>query len=484
MNELKQIAIVGGGISGVTAAYKVLKEARNQNLPVSVELFEAKELGGVFKTKEHGEYRLECGPDSFFTKTPEIVELSEELSVSSKIIPTNEKKRKSLVAKEDQLIPLPEGFVMIAPSKEEPFMKTELLSENGKKRALLEKELAPRESETEESVAQFIERRFGQELLTKIAQPMVGGIYTGDVNKLSAEACLPEFVEMERTKGSIIKALCERQNSQTNSGTKGARYSAFYSFEGGMYFLIDTLRKKIVEMNGATFKTNEPVLSIRKMDGGKWSLQTKGSSSSLYDAVIMALPASSLARVMSDLDPLITQNAGQIHCSSSCVVNLIFEKSEINPELLDGFGFVVPEESNRPLLACSYLSEKYLHRSPAEKVILRAFFGGVNNEGVLQESDSRLVELALQELKYYMKIEAKPLYTSVDRWQESMPQYTIGHHGRIKTITKRLEDLPGIFITGNFISGVGIPKCVQLATEAAKNVVSFLKVQDAARVNQ
>lgn len=483
MNETKRVAIVGGGVSGLTAAFKLLKEARNLDLQISIDLFEGKELGGVFKTVEEGEFRLECGPDSFFTKTPEILELSQELDISSKIIPTNEKKRKSLVAMKDRLIPLPEGFVMIAPSKEEPFLQTELLSENGKKRVLLEKELAARESESEETVAQFIERRFGEELLTKIAQPMVGGIYTGDVNKLSAQACLPEFVEMERTKGSIINALSERQKAGADAGTKGARYSAFYSFEKGMYFLIETLRQKIVEMGGASFKTNEAVISVKKLSGGEWGIETENSSSYEYDSVILALPASALSRVMQNLDPVISQNAGQIHCSSSCVVNLIFEKADIDPKLLDGFGFVVPEESNRPLLACSYLSEKYTHRSPAQKVILRAFFGGVHNEAILQESDAKLVELALLELNYYMKIESKPLYTSISRWQESMPQYTIGHQGRIKTITKRLEDFPGIYITGNFISGVGIPKCVQLATEAAKNVIQFLKVQGAARVS-
>lgn len=483
MNQVKQIAVVGGGISGLTAAYKLLQQARIHNLKIAVELFEGKELGGVFKTVEHDEYRLECGPDSFFTKTPEIVELSEELDISSKIIATNEKKRKSLVAKGDRLIPLPEGFVMIAPSKEEPFMQTELLSESGKKRVLLEKEIAPRESEAEESVAQFVKRRFGEELLTKIAQPMVGGIYTGDVNQLSAEACLPEFVEMERTKGSIIKALFEKK-SGAEGGTKGARYSAFYSFEGGMYFLVDTLRQKVVEMNGPTFKINEKVLSVKRVNDDKWILQTNNSNCGPYDAVILALPASALSRVMSELDPIISENAGQIYCSSSCVVNLVFEKSDIAPELLDGFGFVVPEESHRPLLACSYLSEKYGHRSPAHKVILRAFFGGVHNESLLQESDTKLVELALQELDYFMKIKTKPLYSSVDRWQESMPQYTIGHQGRIKTITKRLEDFAGIYITGNFINGVGIPKCVQLATAAATNVIQFLKVQEAMRVNQ
>lgn len=483
MNEIKRVAIIGGGISGLTAAFKLLKEARNSNSKIQVDLFEEKELGGVFKTVEDGEYRLECGPDSFFTKTPEILELSKELDISSNIIPTNEKKRKSLVAKGDQLIPLPEGFVMIAPSKEEAFMQTELLSENGKKRVMLEKELAPCENMTEESVAQFVERRFGAEMLAKIVQPMVGGIYTGDVNELSAEACLPEFVEMERTKGSIIKALLQRQKAGVDADAKGARYSAFFSFEKGMYHLIDALRQKIDQMGGLTFRINEKVSSIKKLDQGKWGLETVESESKAYDALILALPAASLARITASLDGIISQNASQIYCASSCVVNLIFNKSDIDQNMLDGFGFVVPEENQRPLIACSYLSEKYNHRSPEQKVILRAFFGGVKNEGILKESDAKLTELALEELAYYMKIKAKPLYSSISRWQESMPQYTIGHQGRIKAITKRLEDFPGIFITGNFISGVGIPKCVQMATEAAHNVAQFLQVQKAAQVN-
>ncbi len=483
MNELKRIAIVGGGISGLTAAYKLLRNAQSQNLEVKIDLFESRELGGVFKTIEDRsiECRFECGPDSFFTKTPEVVELSKELEIDSHIIPTNSKKRKSLVAKDNQLIPLPDGFIMIAPSQIDSFLQSELMSEAGKKRALEEENIAPSKSEAEETVAQFVERRFGKEMLDKIVQPMVGGIYTGDVNKLSAEACLPEFVAMERTKGSIIKALAERQNS-IDQDTKGARYSAFYSYEKGMSFLIDTLRKKILEMNGPTFKMNDAVLSIQKKPGGMWSLVTQNQDSNVYDALILALPATSLAKVMAELDSTIAQRASEIHCASSCVVNMVFDKSDIDPSKLDGFGFVVPELSGRALIACSYLSVKYKHRSPEQKVILRAFLGGVHNEGILQASDEKITAIVLEELDYYLKIKNKPVYTSISRWQDAMPQYTIGHQDRIKTITKRLEDFPGIFITGNFISGVGIPKCVQLASETAMNVAQFLKVQKTAQV--
>ncbi len=484
MSELKRIAIVGGGISGLTAAYKLLRQAHSQNLEIKIDLFEKKELGGVFKTIEdsENECRIECGPDSFFTKTPEVLELSKELEIDSQIIATNSKKRKSLVAKDDRLIPLPDGFVMIAPSNIDSFMQSELMSEAGKARALEEQNIAPRTDLSEETVAQFVERRFGKEMLDKIIQPMVGGIYTGDVNKLSAEACLPEFVLMERTKGSIITALAESQNTGKEADTKGARYSAFYSFEKGMSFLIDTLRQKIVEMNGPTFNLHEVVLSMKKMPGGKWSLVTQNQNSVAYDAVILALPASSLAEVMTEVDSTIAKNASQIYCASSCVVNLIFDKSDIDKSKLDGFGFVVPEESRRALIACSYLSVKYKHRSPEQKVILRAFLGGVHNEDVLKESDEKLTQLALEELEYFLQIKNKPEYTSVSRWQDAMPQYTIGHQERIEAITQRLEDFPGIFITGNFISGVGIPKCVQLASVAAMNVVQFLKVQKTAQV--
>ncbi len=484
MNELKRIAIVGGGISGLTAAFKLLRQAQLQNLEIKIDLFESRELGGVFQTIEdkENEWRLECGPDSFFTKTPEVLELSKELEIESEIIPTNTSKRKSLVAKDDQLIPLPDGFVMIAPSKIESFMQSELMSEAGKARALEEKDIEPRKSESEETVAQFVERRFGKEMLDKIVQPMVGGIYTGDVKKLSAEACLPEFVLMERTKGSIIKALAERQSSIDESDTKGARYSAFYSYQKGMSFLIDTLRQKILDMNGPTFKTQERVCSIKKKPGGKWSLVSQNQDTIAYDALILALPATSLAEVTAGLDSIISHNASQIYCASSCVVNMVFDKSDIDPDKLDGFGFVVPEEGGRALIACSFLSVKYKHRSPERKVILRAFLGGVQNGGILQESDEKITGLVLEELDYFLKIKNKPVYTSISRWQDAMPQYTIGHHDRIMAITKRLEDFPGIFITGNFISGVGIPKCVQLASEAALNVAQFLKVQKTAQV--
>jgi len=487
MSKLKRIAIVGGGISGLTAAYKLLRQARELDLNIEIDLYDAKELGGVFKTIEEKNCRLECGPDSFFTKTPEVLELAKELEISEQIIPTNEKQRKSLVAKDNELIPLPDGFVMIAPSKVEPFMQTELISQSGKERALQERDLAPRSSEEEETVAQFVERRFGKEMLSKIVQPMVGGIYTGDVNKLSAEACLPEFVEMERTKGSIINALSEKYKndgakSDTKSETKGARYSAFYSFKNGMSYLIEKLNQKIAESNGVTIKTAESVHSIKKASQGQWKLLTESGDQSSYDALILALGASALSKIMSDLSPDISLSASGIDCASSCVVNLIFEKADIEQSKLDGFGFVVPEESKRELIACSYLSVKFEHRSPEQKVILRAFLGGVQNEGILKESDAKIIQLVLEELEYFLNIKNKPLYTSISRWQDAMPQYTIGHQDRIMAITKRLEDFPGIYITGNFISGVGIPKCVELASKAAFDVAQFLKVPSTAKV--
>lgn len=470
----KRVAIAGGGISGLTAAYKLLKIARAKGQELTVTLFDPDEPGGVFQSFEKDGCIFEGGPDSFFTKTPEVLELCAELKIESEIIATESKNRKSLVAQNNELIPLPEGFVMIAPSRMLPFLTSPLLSREGKLRALEDLAIEPSSDLKEESVADFVERRLGKEMLNKIVQPMVGGIYVGDVQKLSAQACLPEFVEMERTSGSIISALADKQSrsSDENKETKGARYAKFFSFRKGMGFLIDSLIDAIKETE-VDFHQKLSVQSIKKQDN-EWALLLCDGSIKSFDAVILACPAKSVANIMKEAHPSLSSVSEQITGASSVVVNLLFEKKDIDPGKLDGFGFVVPHESGRDLLACSYLSLKYQDRCKDELVILRAFLGGVFNPDILQKSDEKITELALKELDYFLDLKNKPICTYISRWQDAMPQYTIGHQSRIDAIFKHLEDLPGVFITGNFISGVGIPKCVGLASSAALCTVNHL----------
>lgn len=472
--NIKRVAIAGGGISGLTAAYKLLKLAKAQGKNLKVDLYDPNGLGGVFETTKKGDYVFEGGPDSFFTKTPEVLDLCHELGIESQIIPTESSNRKSMVAKKNELIPLPEGFVMIAPSRMLPFLTSPLLSREGKLRAIEDLAIPPEKNRAEESVAAFVERRLGKEMLDKIVQPMVGGIYVGDVQKLSAQSCLPEFVQMERTSGSIIEGLVQSQSGQKeNQETKGARYAKFFSFTDGMGFLISSLATAIEELNGECFHKKLSVRSVSK-DENKWKLEFEDQSSTSYDAVVLALPAGALGSVFQNINPNLAETCRQINCASSIVVNLVFDIKDVDPTKLDGFGFVVPHESGRDLLACSYLSRKFKGRCNSEQVILRAFLGGILHPEIMQESDEKITELVLKELDYFLGLKNKPVYSYLCRWQEAMPQYTIGHQSRIDAISKHLEDFPGVYITGNFISGVGIPKCIELASNASLSVVNHL----------
>ncbi len=472
MTRQKKVAIAGGGISGLSAAFRLLKLANESGEKYAVTIFEPNRLGGVFETMQKDNCLLEGGPDSFFTKTPEVLDLCHELKIDSEIIPTNSSKRKSMVAKGDELIPLPDGFVMIAPSRMLPFLTSPLLSLPGKIRAIEELQMAAKLNNGEETVATFVERRFGQEMLEKIVQPMVGGIYVGDVHKLSAQSCLPEFVEMERTKGSIIASLAEKQTN--NKEIKGARYAQFFSFKKGMAYLIESLANEIKNLNNGDFHARLAMRSLKQAHDKTWQISLSDGSVENFDAVIMALPASALAQVLDSSHHKLANLYSQIQCASSIVVNLVFNKEDVNPDKLDGFGFVVPEAAGRKLLACSFLSVKFKGRASESQVVLRAFVGGVLNAEIMDLSDEKITCLVLSELDYFLGIKKKPEYTTICRWQEAMPQYTIGHQMRINASNEHLEDLPGVFVTGNFISGVGIPKCVELAFNAAGSVRNYL----------
>ena len=284
-----KIAVVGGGITGLSCAYFVSKKLEGRTF--EIDLFEkTNRLGGVINTRKKDSLLLEGGPDSFFTAKPYAVDLVNELGLAESLIETNTEFRQSLLAQKGELYPLPQGFVMFAPSQVVPFLQSNLLSLGGKLRASFELFLPPKLYGEEESVSEFVMRRFGAEALDKIAQPMIGGIYVGDVSKLSAQSTVPQFVEMERTSGSVIGGLIKkRELEQANSGVKGARYSMFLSLKNGMQELIEKLKNNI---SNGTFYFEKQLQSVYREDK-KWILDFHGGESKSYDAVILTLsPAS------------------------------------------------------------------------------------------------------------------------------------------------------------------------------------------------
>ena len=452
----KRVVIVGGGISGLAAAYRLIE----LGLPkTQLTLLEASErLGGTIESRQRDGFLLERGPDSFISEKPEAVSLAKRLGLESRLIETNDQHRRSFIVRNGRLRPVPEGFQLMAPSRVWPFITTDIFSLAGKLRMAAEL-LLPRENgEQDESLASFVRRRLGQEALERMAQPMVGGIYTADPETLSLRATLPRFLDMERDHRSLILAML-RQSKR--AGTSGARYSLFLSFDRGMEVLVKALAEVVTNVR---LRTRIEALSF---DSRAWQLRTDSGESFEADAVCLAIPAYTAAKLLENISPRLASQLNAIKYASTATINLAYpRKSVAHP--LNGFGFVVPFIEKRSLLACTFSNVKFAGRAPEDHVLLRAFAGGALQPEMFDDPGIR-IEKDLCEL---LSIKGKPLFMEIAKWKRSMPQYEVGHLDRVQAIEKEVAGLPGFALAGNAYRGAGIPDCIRSGESAAQSLVS------------
>jgi oxygen-dependent protoporphyrinogen oxidase len=324
----------------------------------------------------------------------------------------------------------------------------------------------------DESLAQFVRRRLGREALERMAQPMVGGIYTADPESLSLRATMPRFLEMERAHGSLIRAMWKQRRRQREAkGTSGARYSLFLSFDEGMRVLSDALAARL---DKADVRLNTKALKLaRDAATGKWQIRLESGDTILADAVCLALPAYASARLLGDEDAQLAAELDAIPYASTATVNLAYKRSDI-PHLLDGFGFVVPFVERRSILACTFSSVKFAGRAPAGHALLRAFVGGALQPEMFALDEAEMLSAVRRDLRELLGIDAPPLFAHTERWPRAMAQYTLGHVERVARIREHLRELPGLKLAGNAFDGAGIPDCVRSGEAAADEILNQL----------
>jgi len=481
--NMKRVVIIGGGITGLAAAHRVVECAAAAGSEIDLTLLEASgRLGGIVQTSERGGFLLEHGPDSFISEKPATLELAKRLGLDVQLIETNESHRRSFIVKQGKLLPVPEGFHLLAPSRWWPFLKSDIFSWSGKARMALELWLPRRDangSSPDESLAAFVRRRLGNEALERMAQPMVGGIYTADPEQLSLRATMPRFLEMERQHGSLIRALRKQKERQDSDESKasGARYSLFLSFDRGMQMLTDKLEQTIRSRHGTSrartsIRLATKVESIRpNISSGHaatgWLVETSGGESLVADTLCLALPAHASSRLLGALDPQLAVELAAIPYASSATINLAYNRADI-PHPLDGFGFVVPFIERRSLIACTFSSVKFAGRAPEGQALLRAFAGGALQPEIFELGEAELLARVRADLRDLLGIERAPIFAEVSKWACSMPQYHVGHLERAKRIAERVAALPGLFLAGNAYSGLGIPDCIRSGEVAAE----------------
>ena len=458
IDRINRIVVVGGGISGLAAAHRLIELGQT-----NVTLVEASpRLGGTIQTQYRDGFLIERGPDSFISEKPEALELAKRLGIESRLIQTNEKYRRSFIVRGGRLRAVPEGFQLLAPSRMWPFLTSDIFSVAGKMRMAADLFL-PRKSTNgtqDESLASFVRRRLGQEALERMAQPMVGGIYTADPETLSLRATLPRFLDMERKHRSLILAML-RQSHVQKSGTSGPRYSLFLSFDRGMQVLVDAL----AQVN-ADIRLNTRVEGLR-LDNQTWTVTTNTGEQFEAEAVCLAVPAYIAASLM---EGSLAAKLRQIKYASTATLNFAYERSAIRHPL-EGFGFVVPFIEKRSLLACTFSSVKFSGRAPGNHVLLRAFAGGALQPEIFALDESEMAARIEADLRDLLGITGKPLFTEVAKWERSMPQYEVGHLDRVNEIENEARKIPGLALAGNSYRGAGIPDCIRSGQAAAESIL-------------
>jgi oxygen-dependent protoporphyrinogen oxidase len=466
---MKRIAIIGGGISGLSSAF-YLEKARAAGMELEYTLFESgQRLGGCMASDRIEGCLVEAGPDSFLTEKPWASNLCQELGIADQLIGSNDSQRKTYIVVKGRLIVMPDGLMFMVPTQLVPTALSPLFSWSTKMRMARELLHPPRPMHDDETVAEMVERHFGAEVVDRLADPLLSGVYGGDAGKLSARAVLPRFVEMEEKYGSLSRAmLAARQKMKASAGKQAAR-PLFTSLRDGMQQMVDSI---VGRLNPESIRLRRHVRRVYPENGG-WRVSIEMNGDERYDAVILATQANVAGTLLDGVDRGLARNLLDITYSSSVTVTLGYYKDQL-AKLPPGFGFLVPRSEGTRMLACTFVHNKFPHRAPEGKGILRCFLGGARDEAVLGLTDEEILNTVYRELRDIVKLEGRPIFARVYRWREAMAQYEPGHIARVEKIEKRVAEIPGLALAGNAYHGIGVPDCIRSGKEAASSVAQFI----------
>lgn len=490
---MKQVIVVGGGITGLATAYHLQEEARAAGLPLTYTLLESDQaLGGKIITQHVDGFVIEGGPDCFLSQKPWAAELCRRLGLGNELMGTNDAQRKVFVLDDGRLTPLPDGVMLIVPTRLTPFLTSPLISWPGKARMALDLLIPPRRDDGDESVADFVRRRLGQEALDKIAEPLMGGIHVSDPERQSLLGTFPRFRALELKHGSLIRGMLAQRRRQTaerrpltpgeaRSSAVGGPPSLFITLRGGLGQLVQGLERALT---GGHVVTGARVVGLERRDGGgdrkggdrkdrPYIVRTADGATFEAHAVALATPAYASAELVAGVTSSLADALASIRYVSTATITLAFRRSDVTHPL-DGFGFVVPQREGRRLSACTWTSTKFHHRAPPGAVLLRCFVGGPGREELVELSDEELVALVREELTEIMGLHARPTLTWIFRWRKAHPQYEVGHLDRVHEMYALCERQPGLFVTGSTFEGVGVPDCIRQAQQTTSKVLSYL----------
>lgn len=477
---MPHVTIIGGGMAGLATAYYLQKKSREAGVELNYTLIEsAPQFGGKITTDQVDDFVIEGGPDSFITQKPWATQLCRELGLAERLIPTNDERRSIFVLNKGKLTPFPGGYRLTVPTEFIPFALSPLISPLGKLRMGLDLFIPPRREQGDESLAEFVRRRLGNEALDKIAGPVMAGIYVADPERLSLLSTFPMFAEMEQKYGSLIKAMQMAKKHHPTPHNNGSRPSGgghrpqamFTSLRGGMQELVKTL---VAQLEG-DLRLGCRVSGLRYLSPGFEVLLDSPQNQPLKtDAVVLAIPAYAAAALLESIEPHLAGLLKKVRYVSTATVSLGYRQADLPAQRdLDGFGFMVPKSENRQILACTWSSTKFDYRAPADGALIRLFVGGDRHEHLVESTgEAELLALAQAEVAAIMGITAPPVVHRIFRWPKGNPQYDVGHLERVVEMEQAAATIPGLYLTGSAFRGIGLPDCIKSALTTVESLLS------------
>lgn len=464
---MKRIAIIGGGISGLAAAYE-LEVKRAAGLPVEYVLYESSSrLGGVMVTDHMDDCLVEAGPDSFLTEKPWASDLCRRVGLGDQLIGSNDPQRKTYILVNGRLIVMPDGLMFMVPTKILPTVLSPLFSVRTKLRMAAEWFHPPHQAQGDETVASMVERHYGSEMVERLADPLLSGVYGGEADQLSVRAVLARFADMEAKHGSLGRAMLASRRKMAKA-RKGPAPPLFTSLKNGMQQMVDAV---VAKLNPACVRTAASVDAVLRENDG-WHVVTDAGSQR-FDSVIVATPAPSAANLLRGTSNDLAALLRTIHYSSSVTVTLGYDKA-VRDSLPPGFGFLIPRSEGKRMLAATFVHNKFPHRAPEDRALIRCFLGGARDEQILDLDEDQILQIVRSELRQIIGLSAEPRFARVYKWRAAMAQYSVGHLERLERIERLRQQLPGLAFAGNGFRGIGVPDCVKSGRDAADDQLRAL----------
>ncbi len=447
--------VIGGGIAGLSAAW-FLQQSRRMRII----LIEASgRWGGKVETTQDGPYRVEHGPDGFITRKPWALRLIRELGLHDQLVPLNPLPDRIAVLRGQRLVPMPEGLELLAPTELWPFLTSPLFSPTGKLRILAEALIPAQTDDADESIAQFVSRRFGREALERLGDPLLAGVYNADAAQQSILASFGRFRQIEREHGSLIRGL-----RRLNGKAPATSTPALMSFRDGMEQFPQQLAARLT----ADKHLSTSVETIEGHDG-RWRAVLSDGHFIDADHIILTTPAPTSTRLLRGIAPEASESLERIRYSSVGSITLAFARADVRHQM-HGYGAVIPPSEKRQIDGIQWSSSKWPDRAPAGKVLIRAFFGGPHTRTMMQRDDEQVQAIVLDELKAIMGVDAQPEKSWINRWRHAYPQYDIGHLERVAMLEKQLP--AGVHLTGSPYRGLGLPDIIHQSQQTAERVLA------------